>query len=273
MLNGTLTPYERHCLLEGLANLPDNLVADVKKLVGQYGRQVGAGAPCRRLLKHFAKEERVVVGQIIPPNNVMFTLCKHLLLADRATEALLEDEYCIGCSCLAETYFMPEGCRHRKLSPYRDRFMPHTLCGTCSLCMRCTRLLDWIIIIAQLFNNYAALFMQLQITSQAIVWHGFIQALQNCSGKGQASGVCYLDGRKQAMLLPFHCWPFWPMEALSYGNLVWDIVWLHTTSTFSYRCIQQCGPLGTFLVDIYSYAVDMVSHKDCLPTPVAHKWS
>ena len=142
MLNGTLTPYEKHVLMESVTNLPESLIADVKKLIANYGREHGPGAACRRLLRYFAKQEKVAVGVYIPPENKMFTLCKHLLLADRQTEALLEDETCVGCSCLSETYFMPEGCRHRKLSLYKDRFLPTTLCGTCSRCMRCNKLLD-----------------------------------------------------------------------------------------------------------------------------------
>ena len=143
VLNATLTPYEKHCLEKCTSNLLAPLLIDVKKVISNYGRPQGAQAACKRVLKYMAQEQKVEVGQVLPTTSVIFSMCKHLLLAERATEALMEGPNCVGCSCLSETYCMPEGCKHKKLCLYsRDRFLPTTLCGTCSKCLRCNQLLD-----------------------------------------------------------------------------------------------------------------------------------
>lgn len=146
VLNGHMTPYERYCL-EQLPGLPPVCQSDLKKVIRNFGRPIGATAPCRRLIKYLAHTQgRMRIGQLVSVKSPLFTLCKHQLISDRSqTEELDEGPLVHGCSCLAKTYFQPEGCRHKLLDLYyRDRFLPMTLCKTCSTCMRCKKLLGHI---------------------------------------------------------------------------------------------------------------------------------
>lgn len=142
--NGAMTPYERHLLqnLAEQANTPPRVQQDIKKLISNFAKPQGAGAAARRLLKYLVDEYPIPIGQKVPINSLGFTVAKHLLIADRGTYVdLNEGRYTIGCSCLAATYLMPEGCRHKKLKLYKEQFLPHTLCKDCSYCIRCHKFL------------------------------------------------------------------------------------------------------------------------------------
>ena len=140
LLNGFLTPWERHCL--DSSNVPHALRADIKKMLLHFGKGSGVGLACRRLLKHFTSEEPVAVGEAVQLTSVSFTLCKHLVIAERSmNHHLMESYQLIGCSCLAATYTMPEGCIHKAGPLHKQTWLPDTLCKECSRCIRCDKCL------------------------------------------------------------------------------------------------------------------------------------
>lgn len=142
LLNGFLTPYEKYVLEHETNDFPQSLQNDLKKVIAHFGKPHGAGAPCKRLLKECVKANNVGVGDLLEPQCMAFTFCRHLLLADRNMEALMEDRQTIGCSCFAATYAMPQGCKHKRLGLHQqDRFLPTTLCSICSYCLRCNKFL------------------------------------------------------------------------------------------------------------------------------------
>lgn len=141
VLNAEMTPLERKDLLA--LELPGRLEQDVKKVVNNFGKYQGAGAPCRRVLQYLVQKHHPVLryGDKVEVTSPMFSLLKHLVIADRNTQHLPETNACIGCSCFAETYLMPHGCRHKQVKLFKDIYQPHTLCQECSYCWRCHRLL------------------------------------------------------------------------------------------------------------------------------------
>lgn len=142
LVNGAMTPYEKHCL--ETANIPANMLADVRKVIRFFGKENGASAPCKRLLKHLAQEHHVHLGEQVGINTVMFTLVKHLIISDRSGLQVPEGQSCIGCSCFASTYTMLQGCRHRGAKMYlKDGTLMQTLCHRCSVCLRCGKLLGF----------------------------------------------------------------------------------------------------------------------------------
>lgn len=144
LMNSELTPAEREGLLAHHNGVPVPVARDLKRVCQHFGRRVGANAPARRALEFFATRDRLVVGDMVLISSIEFTLCKHIMLADRVGPELLESETCFGCSCFCKTYATPLGCKHKKLKIYRDNtFLPHTLCHECSICLRCDRLLGF----------------------------------------------------------------------------------------------------------------------------------
>ena len=140
MLNADMTPLEKHTL-ENSQLVPENLKQDLKKVINRFGRHHGASAPCRRLLQHFATN--MDLGMKVGIHTIQFTLVKHLLLAERAGPQIIEDRSTVGCSCLAETYLMLEGCIHsNNCKLYREQLLVNTLCEHCSICLRCKKCLD-----------------------------------------------------------------------------------------------------------------------------------
>ena len=139
-----MTPYEKHMLLDlaDQSNTPLRVQQDIRKLINNYAKPQGACSAARRILKYLVDETKVPMGQKVPINSLGFTVAKHLLIADRGTYVdLNEGRYTIGCSCLAATYLMPEGCRHKRLKLYKEQWLPSTLCTECSYCIRCHKFL------------------------------------------------------------------------------------------------------------------------------------
>ncbi len=114
---------------------------DIQKVSKFFAQASGAQAACKRLLKKYTQD--VPVGTVIRQLTVEWTLCKHLLLADRQGQTngvvLQPSPTCIPCNCLAKTYFMPRGCNHLKKAIFQDTFLPSTLCAACSICLRCEK--------------------------------------------------------------------------------------------------------------------------------------
>ena len=140
LLNAALTPVEKNALMG--VNLPERLQLDARTVVQNFGKNVGAGAPCRRVLEHLVTAEVwLKEGDKIQITSNMFPLIKHLVVAERSGHKLVEGPTTIGCSCFSETYLMPLGCPHKRLKIFKDIYLPHTLCHHCSLCLRCHKFL------------------------------------------------------------------------------------------------------------------------------------
>lgn len=141
VLNAELAPLERHDLLN--LEVPGRLLQDAKKMVSNFGKSQGAGAPCRRLLGYLVSKHRpqLKLGDKVPVLSPLFTLVKHLVIAERSGQNLHETNDCIGCSCFAGTYMMANGCPHKQVKMYKDIYQPHTLCHQCSVCWRCNKFL------------------------------------------------------------------------------------------------------------------------------------
>ena len=140
LLNASLTPVEKNALM--CVNLPERFQVDARKVVHNFGKNVGAGAPCKRVLEYLVNAEGFwKEGDKIQISSSMFPLIKHLVVAERSGHKLVEGPTTIGCSCFSETYLMPLGCSHKRLKIFKDIYLPHTLCHHCSLCLRCHKFL------------------------------------------------------------------------------------------------------------------------------------
>lgn len=137
MLNAGMTPVEQSSL-ENSNLVPEHLRNDLKKVIRRFGQHHGANAPCRRLLQYFATN--MGFGTKVGVHTIQFTLVKHLILAERAGPQAIENRSVVGCSCLAESYFMLEGCIHsHNCQIYKEQLLVNTLCPTCSICLRCKK--------------------------------------------------------------------------------------------------------------------------------------
>lgn len=115
---------------------------DVGKLSRFFGAPQGAQSAAKRVLKTLAAN--MEPGDEVYIMQDAFTVCKHLLIADRVGdtngERLQESPTVIGCNCFAATYIMVKGCAHkRKALSSDDTYLPTTLCSKCSFCIRCGR--------------------------------------------------------------------------------------------------------------------------------------
>lgn len=146
LTNAAMTPLEQKNLDQlDISQLPSVHRGDVEKVLKNFGKAKGCLSPCRRLLEALSKKEQVPVGGKVPLKTVMFTLAKHLLLAERCMDQIREEPYnAVGCSCYAMTYIMPEGCGHNKVRLYKELLLHTTLCKHCSKCIRCGKLLGCI---------------------------------------------------------------------------------------------------------------------------------
>lgn len=138
--NAALTPLELSNL-QGLAAVNDGNInpSDVRKVLKFFGQPVGGGAAARRLLHLLAQREHVGFGEKVLVTGMMFSLCKHLLLSERASNPILDEGgRVLGCSCMPATFFMPEGCVHRRQALYAKSISEiGSLCNLCSECLRC----------------------------------------------------------------------------------------------------------------------------------------
>lgn len=138
--NAALTPLELS-MLQDLTKGNDNSIkpSDVNKVIKFYGQSTGGGAAARRLLHILAQMNHVNFGEKVEVTGVIFPICKHILLSDRASTPILDEGgRVLGCSCMPATFFMPEGCIHRKQALYSKSISEiGSLCALCSECMRC----------------------------------------------------------------------------------------------------------------------------------------
>ena len=121
--------------------LTDNvkLHADASKVCKHYGKPNGGNAACKRLLKYLCEKDNWQPGNQCGKGTVAFTLCKHLLLADRKQG---QGQSGVACRCFAATYLMLGGCTHLKGPLHKAPLLSETLCPTCSTCIRCNKLLS-----------------------------------------------------------------------------------------------------------------------------------
>ena len=140
--NAALTPMEL-TMLKDLAEVNDaNTInpSDIQKIVKFYGQAKGGSSAARRVLHTLAQMNLFNYGEKVDVTGVIFPVCKHLLLADRASFPVLDEGgRVMGCSCLPKTWFMPEGCVHRKAPVYSKNVTEYglSLCNLCSECLRC----------------------------------------------------------------------------------------------------------------------------------------
>ena len=145
--NGGLTPLEKYGL-ESLAednSTPERTKTDLKKVISNFGKKSGATAACKRAMKHFANRKDMQFRDQIQLNDPVFPLAKHLMMVERSEYTLEEGRRTVGCSCLAATYLMPEGCVHKQnqLHKQGNCLLNQTLCSWCSKCVRCQKLLGF----------------------------------------------------------------------------------------------------------------------------------
>lgn len=145
LMNSELTPAEREGLLVHRNDgVPLPVVRDLKRVYQLFGKRTGANANAKRALEYFANKDRLKVDDMVSISSLEFTLCKHILLADRVGPELLECDTCFGCSCFSKTYVTPLGCKHKKVKIFKEStYLPHTLCHECSICLRCDKLLGF----------------------------------------------------------------------------------------------------------------------------------
>lgn len=142
-VNAALTPLEM-TMLNDLAVSDPNTIhpKDIQKIIKFFGQAKGGTAPAKRVLHKLAQMNLFNYGERVDVTGAIFPVCKHLLLADRASYPVLEEgPRILGCSCLAATWFMPEGCVHRKAAVYSKSVSEcGSLCNLCSKCLRCGKL-------------------------------------------------------------------------------------------------------------------------------------
>ena len=218
LLNAAMTPYEAYSLKNlHMQNYAFRCTAqDARKVIQFFGQSHGAGAASRRLLKELAISHNLQIGDQVAVTSPMWTLCKHLLLQDRATEPnVVEDDKCMGCSCISASYFMVQGCKHQGVAVWKDIFLPTTLCNICSKCLRCGLFPNWTslcIAHAYAFPNICCSPMGTDCGPKAV---------QSCCPQawGQVGLQAEAD-RPSGVQVPFHSWPFWfQLEALSLCSL------------------------------------------------------
>ena len=204
MVNGAMTPYEQHCLES--ANIPENMQADVKKVIKFFGEESGAGAPCKRLMKHLAQEHHLELDQKVSIHSIMFTLAKHLVISERSGPKVAEGQSYIGCSCLASTYTMLEGCTHRATKMYlKDVVLLQTLCHQCSVCLRCGQFLGFGICQGWFYSKEERAFWAPHQLAH--------KALQSGSHEGLGQGPISAEASCwRTVHLPQQLWPIWQME-------------------------------------------------------------
>lgn len=118
-------------------------LADIEKLVGVFGQAHGGNAACRRLLKFCQGKDPMIHGQVAQWDSVVAILGKHLLLAQRRAQLRLQmplPQHITECKCFSKTYIMGNGCLHKKVPLWKTNYN-QSLCVTCSVCMRCGKLL------------------------------------------------------------------------------------------------------------------------------------
>lgn len=116
------------------------LQADAVKVCKHYGMSHGGNSACKRLLKYLYDKGSYQPGVECGKGTVAFTLCKHLLLADRQQA---QGQSGVACKCFAATYLMLGGCVHLKGPLHKTVLLSGTLCPTCSTCIRCKKLLSF----------------------------------------------------------------------------------------------------------------------------------
>ena len=146
MINTEPTPAEVNALRNPELTLSSRMAHDLMKVAQFFGRPRGCNANAKRALQELANDGRSLSGGVTLVNTVSFSLCKHLLVASRAGPSMDETARVLGCSCLAETYFRPFGCTHTNVQLFNNYLSNASLCGHCSTCMRCGKLLGLLVI-------------------------------------------------------------------------------------------------------------------------------
>ena len=94
-------------------------------------------------------------GDVVNPRDELWILLKGCMRAKQQQDLERDTGVYAGCCCLAKTYFMPRGCgcqrsTSSRTSPPSSSALQQALCGQCSVCMRCGKLLginwQWTII-------------------------------------------------------------------------------------------------------------------------------
>ena len=117
----------------------ENHQADGFKVAKCYGQSHGGNSACKRLLKLLCEKERYTPGDTCGKGSVAFSLCKHMLLADRQQA---QGQSGVACKCFAATYLMLHGCVHLKNPIHKTTLLSATLCPTCSTCIKCNKFLS-----------------------------------------------------------------------------------------------------------------------------------
>ena len=126
----TLTQKERHVLqVLACGRSPEQTV------LRHYG-EIGTAAACvewAEMLQGQASitEADMPPGKVTPIRSPVFSLCKGVLLADRAKH---QENPPWNCVCLDRTYFMLGGCEHMARG-----LRNQTFCDECRKCLRCNR--------------------------------------------------------------------------------------------------------------------------------------
>ena len=96
----------------------------------QYGTKQG-WRPCLEWVEHLSQNGEPGLsnepGDVVPLTHPTFSLCKGILLADRA-----ERVNPWGCYCLDKNYFVLGGCPHQAAG-----LRNQSTCLTCATCLRC----------------------------------------------------------------------------------------------------------------------------------------
>ena len=147
MVNAAPTPAELYALRNPGLTMSDKLAKDFMKVHQNFGRPQGCHTNARRALKELSENGEFLVGGFFKVNSPAFTLCKHLVVSSRAGTPLVENAVLIGCSCLPETACTPFGCRHTEVTLFKEHPPNAYLCGHCSQCLRCGKLLGLLVVL------------------------------------------------------------------------------------------------------------------------------
>lgn len=132
--SGGMTPFEKHQMTESYPAM----LSDMKKIMAMYGLYKGPTRAARTVLKTIAEGKSMVPSQMVEVDTPEFTICKHLLLA--AWDGFPDDIRKMQvekCNCFPRTALMPLGCRHIRTPMWKLGIYYHSLCKSCSTCMRC----------------------------------------------------------------------------------------------------------------------------------------
>ena len=124
--------------LPGMPGAHAKELKDAEKVLRNFGKKSGGLGAGRRLLKAFQYQDPCKPGEVVGVKDPRFILCRHLLLADRCfPEKPVQWTPRVDCQCLAKTYLMPAGCPCKGMPLHTQAWLPDSLCGRCSICIRC----------------------------------------------------------------------------------------------------------------------------------------